>query len=273
MPELPEVETVRRSLEPKIKNRVIRSVRILLPRLVKYPTPQIFQQSIQNLAIKAISRKGKYLLIELSDEKTLVIHLGMSGRLLLVDSHTTFPKHTHITLHLDNNQILCFIDPRTFGRIALLNTSDYSPLPGLYHLGIDPLSKAFSKSNIVTLFKSNRPIKAFLMDQSKIAGLGNIYVDECLFRAGIHPLKHVSQLKAEQIDLLCKTIPNVLTTAIRMKGTTVYTFVDDEEKSGKFQKFLKVYGKTGEPCVNCGSPVNKITLAGRSTHFCPVCQK
>jgi len=274
MPELPEVESVRRGLLPWIVGGKIRKVALSLPRLLKYPTPAIFRKNLPGSQIKKLSRKGKYLIFELDNQKDLIIHLGMSGRLIPSAESEAYPLHTHLILHLDTQDNLLFIDPRTFGRIALLPHEDYSQLPGLAAIGIDPTqSEEYQWEKVKDLFRGNRPVKSFLMDQSILAGIGNIYADESLFRAKIHPLRLVSSLTTREKKRLFTVIRDILNEAIECGGTTILTFMDSRKNHGNFQSHLQVYGKENTPCPYCLSLIRKITISGRSAHFCPHCQK
>jgi formamidopyrimidine-DNA glycosylase len=274
MPELPEVESVRRGLLPWIVGAKIIKAELSLPRLLKYPKPASFQKSLTGSRIKALTRKGKYLIFELDNQKDLIIHLGMSGRLIPSAESEAYPPHTHLILQLEAQANLLFIDPRTFGRIALLPHEDYSQLPGLAAIGIDPtLPEEYQWEKVKDLFRGNRPVKSFLLDQSILAGIGNIYADESLFRAKIHPLRLVSSLTTREKKRLFTVIQDILNEAIECGGTTILTFMDSHKNHGNFQSHLQVYGKENSPCPHCSSLIHKITIAGRSAHFCPHCQK
>lgn len=273
MPELPEVETIRRGLLPKIKGQKINSAILTLPRLLEYPTPKQFIRRLKNVAIRDIGRHGKYLLFHLDNQSDLMIHLGMTGRLFVHSSNQPLDKHTHFRLLLHSSKELRFIDARTFGKLALVPHNDYSPVIGLAHLGIDPLSSKFTLQEFAKIMDCNRQLKAVLMDQSRIAGLGNIYVDEVLHRARLNPKKSVSRLKIPQIESLFNAICEILKKALHYRGTTILSYVDSEVRYGEYQSHLKAYGRENEPCLTCGTPIRRIFLVSRSTFYCPKCQK
>ncbi len=274
MPELPEVETVRRGLVPWISGQRIQKVELLLPRLLKYPSPAAFKPTLVNRTILDLSRKGKYLIFKLETQRELIIHLGMSGRLIPGERKESLPPHTHFILRLEGPQDLLFIDPRTFGRIALVDKDDYSPVPGLNQLGLDPTHPdEYQWPKVQKVLEGNRPVKSFLLDQSALAGIGNIYADESLFRAGIHPLRKVAELSLQEKKRLFKTIKEVLEEAIQSGGTTILTFMDSRNNYGHYQNLLQVYGRDLQPCYQCKTRIEKIKIGGRSSHFCPRCQK
>ncbi len=273
MPELPEVETIRRGLLPKIKGKKIDSAILTLPRLLEYPAPAQFLHRLKNTSIRDIGRHGKYLLFHLDNKMDLMIHLGMTGRLFVHSSNQPLDKHTHFRLKLYSSEELRFVDARTFGKLALIFHIDYSPVFGLAHLGIDPLSPKFTLQEFTKVTECNRQLKAVLMDQSRIAGLGNIYVDEVLHRAFLNPKKSASRLKFTQIEILFNSIREILKEALHYRGTTILSYVDSEVRYGEYQDHLKVYGRENEPCRNCGNSIRRIILVSRSTFYCPKCQR
>jgi formamidopyrimidine-DNA glycosylase len=273
MPELPEVETIRRGLLPKIKGKKIDFAILTLPRLLQYPDSKQFVHRLKNATVMDIGRHGKYLLFHLDNQLDLMIHLGMTGRLFIHSSNQPLDKHTHFRLKLHTSEELRFVDARTFGKLALVSHNDYSPVVGLAHLGIDPLSPKFTLQKFAKVFECNRQLKAVLMDQSRIAGLGNIYVDEVLHRARLNPKKSVARLKISQIESLFNAICEILKKALLYRGTTILSYVDTEVRYGEYQDHLKVYGRENEPCRNCNKPIRRIVLVSRSTFYCPKCQK
>ncbi len=275
MPELPEVETTARSLRPGLLGRVIVDVRAIdYAPLVEPLTPQAFAAAVTGRTIQQIGRRGKFLLLQLDSTDVLAIHLRMSGRLYLVPREGPVDRHTHAILDLDNGRSLHFHVPRKFGRMRLLTTAQYEALDA--QLGPEPLAPSFTARALVARLQS-RPrarLKALLLDQRFIAGLGNIYADESLFRAGLQPLRASGSLSPEETEHLYKAITEVLSEAIAAEGTTladgVYLFGPGE--AGRFAARLQVYGRPDQPCPRCGDPIRRQVVAGRSTHFCPRCQ-
>lgn len=279
MPELPEVETVRRSLLPAVCGRVIGHADILTPGvLLCSKTPMTGWQ------IEQISRRGKYLVFDLtSGEKTaqLIIHLRMTGRLLLQETDQTPVKHTHIRLRLDpvsgqtgESIWMIYNDPRRFGRLWLLADKSAAPPAGFLKLGPEPLDPSFNAASLSEKIQHRRSsLKAVLLDQTVVAGLGNIYADEVLFASGLHPARPASSLSSAEIERLRTSIVEVLNHAIDCQGTTLRDYVDGWNRKGTFQDCLMVYGRSGLPCRNCGTTIRQTRLAGRSTCWCPVCQQ
>lgn len=279
MPELPEVETVRRSLLPVVCGRIISLAEILTPGvLLGGRTP------LTGWRIEQISRRGKYLVFDLTaGQKTarLIVHLRMTGRLLLQTTDQLPVKHTHIRLRLDPESgqpgdpiWLIYNDPRRFGRLWLLADEAAAPPAGFLKLGPEPLDPGFNASSLAEQFLRRRSsLKAVLLDQTVIAGLGNIYADEVLFASGLHPARSASSLKAIEIERLSEAIVQVLTHAIDCQGTTLRDYVDGWNRKGTFQDCLMVYGRAGQPCRQCGTIISQTRLAGRSTCWCPVCQQ
>ena len=273
MPELPEVETVRLGLLAKVLQLKINHVALHLPRLVSYPKKNSnWTSSLIQSRIYAIQRKGKYLLFYLDNGKDLMIHLGMSGRIFYQSTSMTPPPHSHFILRFDNEMEMRFIDPRTFGKIALFDHLDYTPLPGLLHIGLDPLSSDYNLVNFKTCLQGKRKIKAFLLDQQYLAGIGNIYADECLFLAGIHPLTLTHRLNDRQIKALFASIRTILKKSVSKGGTTIHTFENTDQDFGHYQDYLKVYGRKDNPCPRCQSPIQRTLVVQRSTYYCPGCQ-
>lgn len=275
MPELPEVETVRRSLEPLLKGKSIINVEVNLPKLIKIPfnNAEVFKKNLQGKLIDKIERRGKYLLFLLEDNWILVIHLRMTGRLLYMNHDCPVEKHTHLIFYLDNQQDLRFHDVRQFGLIYLVKKNDLQEIKGLANLGVEPLNDDFTAGKLIEMIGSKKQkVKSFLLEQKYIAGIGNIYADEILFQAKIHPEEPVNNLTEKQINMLLKAIKDRLTEGIRYGGTSIKDYVDGLGNTGQFQKHLYVYGKSGEPCLLCGTQIERKKVGGRNSHYCPHCQ-
>mgnify|MGYP001174231251 CR=1 FL=1 len=273
MPELPEVETVRRSLEPKLVGRTILSLQIHYGGIIKKPEPSELAESIKGQRIERLDRRGKYLLFELSDEKTLVVHLRMTGRLTVEEAGSPLAKHTHLVFSLDNGRELRFNDVRKFGMVYLLPGDDYQAVEVLYTLGPEPLSGEFTAAELLQRLQRKKiKLKTFLLDQKEIAGLGNIYADEAMFRAGLHPERITNGISEAEASRLHQAIQKVLQEGIEYRGTTFRDYVDGNGAKGRFQERLKVYGRAGKEC-ECGAILQKKTVAGRTTVYCPHCQK
>jgi len=274
MPELPEVETVKRTLEGKITGLSITAVKIFLPKIIKTPGPEELAARLPGKKIKKLERKGKYLLIHLSDNLVLVVHLRMTGRLIYSPPDAPDVPHTHVIFHLDNSDQLRYADLRQFGQISLVKVDDLAGLPGLCGLGYDPFDPHFTRELFRKELKQKRAmLKPLLLDQSFVAGLGNIYADEVLFRARLHPQRQSHTLTPREASRLYQAIREVLQEAIANRGTSIRDYVDGEGREGNYQNLLRVHHREGDPCLKCGKPVIKVRLGGRSTYYCPHCQK
>lgn len=273
MPELPEVETIRRGLLPHLLKREILGVEVRNKRL-RLPVEISTLRRCVGQQVIAIHRRSKYLLCEMSHGDVLVIHLGMSGRLLLVQQDLPFDRHDHVIFMLPHQRQLRFRDPRRFGLVLLLRQTEVENHPLFKNLGIEPLSPKFSAQYCYDMGKkSDKPVKNFLMDATKIVGVGNIYANEALFRAGFAPKKKTRILKISDWNVLCGEVCNVLNEAIAKGGTTLNDFFNSNGEAGYFQQSLKVYDRSGKPCFQCGEPIRKIILAGRSSFYCRKCQR
>jgi formamidopyrimidine-DNA glycosylase len=272
LPELPEVETIRLTLEPKLLQHQITGGEVLLPKLIVDSTPADFLQKVTGQKITAVERRGKYLLLKLAGKLVLAIHLRMTGRLTVCPVAGPLEKATYLRLTLDDGHELRFCDQRKFGKVLLF--PENSLPPGIGKLGPEPLHKDFSPK-ILAGRLGNRAlaIKKALLNQDIIAGLGNIYTDEALFLAGIHPARPSNSLTLNELQALYKAIRHVLSEGIEHHGTTKQHFCDGEGKPGSHQEYLRVYGRKGQPCLQCGSPIVKMNFGGRGTHFCPICQR
>jgi formamidopyrimidine-DNA glycosylase len=265
MPELPEVETVVRTLAPGITGRQIGAVRLIRKDIVE-PATIDFPSLVQNRTIRSLSRRGKKIVVELDNDSRFYIHLGMSGRLTLDPPAAPFLPHTHMVLAIAGAE-LRFVDPRRFGGIFWLEPNQ-SPDAGL---GPEPLALK-ARDLAPRLAKTRRAIKTALLDQRLIAGIGNIYADEALFESRINPRIPANRLSSEQIARLSRAIKKVLTRAIKHRGSTLRDYRDANGNPGNFQTVHRVYDREGKACPRCGTPIRRIVLGGRSTHFCPKCQ-
>ena len=269
MPELPEVETIVRGLREKLIGRQIRSVQVRTAALLKSPLPS-FRKQLTGAIIRKIERRGKFILIGLGKGATLVVHLRMTGQLLLIPEGQPADKHTHLFFNLQPRDLqLRYRDVRKFGFLVLLPPGQ--EWPQLSELAPDPFELT-ARDFYERLQKKKRAIKPLLLDQRFISGLGNIYVDESLFRSGLHPLTLSHTLNWEQARRLHRHIRQVLRQAIQAKGTTVSDYRGPEGIVGGFQQYLRVYDRTGKSCRVCRSPIQKTRVGGRGTHFCPGCQ-
>jgi len=275
VPELPEVETIVRGLGRHLPGRTIRGVRLVRDSVIAYPEPPGFAALASGRRIEGIARRGKFILIGLSGGLTLVAHLRMTGQLVYQDDGgAAFPGHTHVILELDGGAVLRFTDPRRFGRLWLVRRGELDKVPGLADLGVEPLDDAFTEPLFRERLRRRRHrIKALLLDQRFIAGLGNIYTDEALYRAGIHPARRAGDLSARETRALYRAIKSVLAEGITYGGTSVRDYVDASGTEGRFQDRLLVYGRKGLPCPRCGRPIIRTVCAGRGTYYCPHCQK
>lgn len=269
MPELPEVETIRRSLLPSVVGRTIERVDVRERRL-RRPIAPDFEQRLAGRSIGDIARRGKYLLFALDAEEWLVVHLGMSGSLEMKRTPSDAAPHDHVWLHLDGGSILVFNDPRRFG---LLHIVGAAALPALTNTGPDPLTEEWTAEQLRALVRHRqRPIKNILMDQTLIAGIGNIYANEILYQAHVRPRRRGHSLRRRELDALATAIRAVLTDAVRLGGSSISDFRDGEGKPGYFQLHFRVYDRDGQPCYGCGTAIRRVVLSGRSSFYCPQCQ-
>jgi formamidopyrimidine-DNA glycosylase len=272
MPELPEVETVVRALRKTILGQKITSVDIHKSDRI-FPGRKKFASLLSGATFAGVRRRGKNILIDLSNDRTLWVHLKMTGHFYYLPSSEPVAKHDHLVFHLaDNGNNLRFNDYRRFGRLRIFPTSDILEQKGLAELGPEPLD--FSADDFVKLLKSRRRmIKPALLDQTFIVGLGNIYVDESLFRARIHPRRLTDSVSVPKLKELHGHIQDILKKAIRLMGTSVDTFAGLNGQPGRYQKYLLAYGREGEACGRCGGAIRREKIGSRSAHFCPRCQR
>jgi formamidopyrimidine-DNA glycosylase len=271
MPELPEVETTRRGIEPALRDRVIREVRVRERRL-RWPLPRDFEAALQGRRVLEVGRRAKYLLVR-TDAGTLIVHLGMSGSLRVLPASTPALAHDHVDLVLDSGQCVRFNDPRRFGSMHYV-TGDPAAHPLLRKLAPEPLSEAFDGEYLYRRARQRRvAIKLLLMNAQVVVGVGNIYASEALFRAGIPPRLAAGRVSRARMDALVAAVKQVLGDAIRVGGTTLRDYVNADGMPGYFRQKLYVYERSGEPCRQCGTPVKHCVQGQRSTYWCPSCQR
>jgi formamidopyrimidine-DNA glycosylase len=288
MPELPEVETVRRGLEPVLTGRVIARADVRRPDL-RWPFPPRMAERLTGVRVTALRRRSKYILADLDSGETLLLHLGMSGRILIhaadagramlgeyVHAHPAPETHDHVVLDLDDGTRIVFNDPRRFGAMDLMPTATAEQHKLLAGLGPEPLGNAFDPPYLAGRLAGRRtPMKAALLDQGIVAGLGNIYVCEALFRSGISPRRLAGNLARARIDRLVPVIRDVLSDAIAAGGSSLRDYRQTDGELGYFQHSFRVYGREGEACITegCGGTVARIVQSGRSSFYCPRCQR
>ncbi len=272
MPELPEVETIRRDLLPLVRGRTVRSAWISpnAPRLVQLSPPAEFCRSLSGRRIEDVGRRGKYLLIHLSGGPTWIVHLRMTGRLQHARDRCPDDPYLRAKFELDDGTWLCFIDLRKFGTMWLVDDVDIV----IGRLGPEPLDESFDVAAFHrALQRRSAAIKAVLLDQAVLAGVGNIYADEALFRAGIDPRKPAKRVSQPAARRLHEAIVAVLLEAVGDRGSSFQDYVDAQGEAGYHHLKVRVFRRTDEPCLVCGTPVRRVKVRGRSTHFCPKCQR
>ncbi len=283
MPELPEVETVKRGLAPAMEGAVIARAAVNRPDL-RWPFPERMAERLTGARVNQLRRRSKYILADLDSGETLLIHLGMSGRMTVsgdplgqfAHDHPQAEKHDHVVLDMDNGARITFNDPRRFGAMDLLDTATAEQHKLLAVLGPEPLGNDFHEDHLIAAFKGrNTPVKSALLDQGIIAGLGNIYVCEALFRAGISPRRKAGQISATRVAALVPIIRAVLEDAIRAGGSSLKDFRQASGELGYFQHSFDVYGRENAPCrrEGCTGTVTRITQSGRSSFYCVKCQR
>jgi formamidopyrimidine-DNA glycosylase len=274
MPELPEVETIRRQLAPHLEGRRLERLAVLDERWSDPASPAEVGDAVEGRRIERVGRRGKYFDVELEGELHLVMHLRMTGNLLLVAPGDHEPRpYTRVRIELDDGARVLFTDPRRFGTGHVLAGDAARDEYFAQRLGIEPLSEEFTPEALRELTRNRRaPVKAFLLSQDRIAGVGNIYADEALWTAKIHPLRETRTLKRPQIAALRDAVVGALQAGIEAKGATIDDFRNADGARGSYQDGFQVYGREGEPCRRCGTPIRKIRAAGRGTYFCPRCQ-
>ena len=283
MPELPEVETVRRGLAPVMEGVVIKTADVNRPDL-RWPFPERMAARLTGQKVERLRRRSKYILADLASGESLLIHLGMSGRMLIsgdplgqfVHSHPAPEKHDHVVFHMSNGARITFNDPRRFGAMDLLDTATAEQHKLLATIGPEPLGNDFHEAHLIAALKGrNMPIKSALLDQRIVAGLGNIYVCETLYRAGINPTRKAGRISSARVATLVPIIRQVLAEAIEAGGSSLKDFRQADGELGYFQHSFDVYGREGEPCrtPDCNSVIGRIVQSGRSSFYCPTCQR
>ncbi len=271
MPELPEVETIARGLSARLVGRTIQSAVVMWPRTVAVPSVKAFVEGIAGHRVMSVGRRGKHIVMDLSPV-WLLVHLMMSGRLRLERADEPHDSHVRLVLGLDNGWELRFHDVRKFGRVYLVNDPDQV----IAGLGPEPLDERFSLAEFQRLLARRRGrLKSLLLNQAFLAGLGNIYADEALFLAGLHPLRSADSMTTDEQARLYQAIRSVLRRAIAARGTTLDDsgYVDLDGRGGGYREEIAVYGRKGQPCLRCSASIERIVVGGRSTHYCPQCQE
>lgn len=269
MPELPEVETIARGLAKRVTGDVIESVWLGQKKEpLKSPAAQI-ASTLERSRIGQVRRMGKHIVFDLDRQKKesqWIVHLGMTGRLQVCDPQTEIAKHTHAILRLSSGRELRFVDPRRFGRLSVAASAEFDAT------GIEPLEIDIDR--FIALFRGRKtPIKSALLNQKLLRGVGNIYADESLFRAGLRPRRRAATITRDQLAKLHATVKEVLKEAIALGGSSVSDYVNADGEEGFFQLQHRVYAREGEPCLVCKTPIKRVVIAGRSSHYCPKCQK
>jgi formamidopyrimidine-DNA glycosylase len=274
MPELPEVETVRRALEPQLVGRIFERVQIDDPRLVRPFDPKQIAAELEGERVVALDRRGKYLLVRFESGRVLLIHLRMTGSLRHARGGSLpDDPHRHAVVRLDDGSDVAYRDVRRFGTWQLLEPEEVEPYL-TERLGGEPLERGFTKRRLAERLRGRRaPLKAALLDQRTVAGLGNIYVDEALWRARLHPLRPAGSLNDDEVARLTRGIKDALRAGVASQGATLRDYTAPDGARGRMQERFRVYGREGEPCPRCGTPIEKIRVAGRGTYFCPFDQR
>ncbi|MEP1145445.1 MAG: bifunctional DNA-formamidopyrimidine glycosylase/DNA-(apurinic or apyrimidinic site) lyase [Henriciella sp.] len=281
MPELPEVETVRRGLSPAMQGKRIERLEVNRPNL-RFPFPERFSARVEGATITHMGRRAKFLVTELSTDEALIMHLGMSGRFTVNSAATadfhhdpgTNPAHDHVVFHMEDGATITYNDPRRFGFMELWPTADLPSYPRIKDLGPEPLSNHFNTAYLDQILHGKAaPIKAALLDQSVIAGLGNIYVCEALYRSRISPRRKAHSVAGKRAERLTPAINDVIAEAIAAGGSSISDFANASGELGYFQKQFDVYDREGEACNRCGQAIKRIVQSGRSSFFCSQCQR
>ncbi|MFC4556654.1 DNA-formamidopyrimidine glycosylase [Virgibacillus kekensis] len=274
MPELPEVETIRNTLKRFITDKTIQDITVLWPNIIKRPDDvENFKHVLSGQTIHDIHRKGKFLLFQM-DDSVMVSHLRMEGKYSVEPAGEPIKKHTHVIFRFTDGNELRYNDVRKFGTMHVFNKGEEFSQKPLNQLGPDPFDQQFTVDYFYKkLKKTERVVKAALLDQTIVAGLGNIYVDETLFKANVHPLKKACKLTKKEVNAIREQAILTLQEAVEQGGTTIRSYVNSQGEMGMFQQKLYVYGQENKPCRNCGKPIVKMKIGGRGTHVCVSCQK
>lgn len=274
MPELPEVETIKRVIEPQIQGRMITKVAVRRPKVAAYPEADEFCRRLTGQTVSHMARQGKFLIIHLENKERIVLHLRMTGGLLLAPAQCPEEKYTHVVFSLDNGTELRFSDMRRFGRFWLLREEETDTCTGMDKLGLDPLAPACNAEYLSShLSKRRKAIKECLLEQTIIAGIGNIYSDEILFTAGIYPARPANSLKQTEWERLAEAIPERISYFIEKNAITAEEYLETKGRDYRNTPFLQVYGHGGSPCPKCRETLCRMVIGGRSSVYCPVCQK
>ena len=272
MPEIAEVETVRNTLKQRILHKKIKDINIYYSKIIESDL-NTFKKDLINDEFIDIKRKGKWLIFE-TNNRYLLSHLRMEGKYFIKDANEPITKHEHIVFIFDDNTTLRYHDTRKFGRMNLIKKDELEKTESIAKQGLEPNDPNLTSTYLLTKFKNKKlPIKTVLLDQTIISGLGNIYANEVLFYAKINPLKPAYLLTKEECDLIIKGSKDIISEAIKMGGTTIKSYTSSLGVTGRFQQKLKVHKKEGEPCSICNTPIKNIKVNGRSTYYCPNCQK
>jgi formamidopyrimidine-DNA glycosylase len=275
MPELPEVETIRRGLQANLVDDQVESVQVLRSQSIAHPAPRLLAQNLPGHKFLSIGRRGKYLIMSLTGDAALIVHLRMSGRLLLVPGNTVGGKFLRVRLKLISGRELHFEDMRVFGRVWFKNENELiaDVVPALDLLGVEPLAQLTGAGLFKLLRNKSQAVKSAIMDQQLLAGIGNIYADESLFHARIHPQLQAKRVTRAQSERLVEEICRVLNRAIDLGGSSLRDYTDSQGVNGNYQHTACVYGRTGKPCQVCGRTIERMRISGRSAHFCRNCQR
>ncbi|MDO4312769.1 MAG: bifunctional DNA-formamidopyrimidine glycosylase/DNA-(apurinic or apyrimidinic site) lyase [Eubacteriales bacterium] len=274
MPELPEVETVRKILEPQLAGRTIVRLTLNRPDIIDHPSAEIFSERITGMQIAGMGRRGKFLSLKLANQDRLILHLRMTGQLLVTLPDDPVEKHTHIIFHLDDGKELRFTDPRRFGRFWLLSNGEEDIYSGIHKLGIEPFDSRLTADWLQRqIGRRKKSIKECLLEQKTVAGIGNIYGDEILFEARICPARPACSLTGEEWSRLAAAIPSILQKGIRANRMTPEEYLAGRGKAYRKEPFFRIYGHEGDPCPCCRTSLTRIVLSGRSSFYCPECQK
>jgi formamidopyrimidine-DNA glycosylase len=272
VPELPEVETIRRQLAPQIEGRTITAVEILDPRWTRPDPPEPVEQQLLGTVIERVGRRGKYMVWSLSGGRHLLVHLRMTGAMLV--NPPPEPPHTRVRFELDGGHRLIYVDPRRFGTGHLVADNAALDAYLLQRIGVEPFTPSFTADYLRQAARGRKaPVKAFLLDQRRIAGIGNIYADEALYRAKIHPLRPAGRLTGPDWSRLREAVEDALAAGIEAKGASIDDFRHIDGARGSFQDRFLVHRRAGEPCARCGQEILKIVVGGRGTYVCPSCQR
>lgn len=274
MPELPEVETIKRVIEPQIQGRMITKVAVRRPEVAAYPEADEFCRRLTGQTVSHMARQGKFLIIHLENKERIVLHLRMTGGLLLAPAQCPEEKYTHVVFSMDNGTELRFSDMRRFGRFWLLREEETDTCTGMDKLGLDPLAPACNAEYLSShLSKRRKAIKECLLEQTIIAGIGNIYSDEILFTAEIYPARPANSLKQTEWERLAEAIPERISYFIEKNAITAEEYLETKGRDYRNTPFLQVYGHGGSPCPKCRETLCRMVIGGRSSVYCPVCQK